>query len=44
MRKQSNKIQMDDKYRVCLGSFLSKEEREQLSSFRISRNKMGKLS
>lgn len=43
MRKQSNKIQMDDKYRICLGSFLSKEEREQLSSFRVSRQEDGKI-
>ncbi|MEI8124539.1 MAG: hypothetical protein WCG42_02150 [Parachlamydiaceae bacterium] len=43
MRKQPNKIQMDDKYRICLGSFLSKEEREQLSSFRVSRQEDGKI-
>lgn len=43
MRKQQNKVQMDDKYRICLGSFLSKEEREQLSSFRISRQKDGSI-
>lgn len=43
MRKQKNKIQMDDKYRICLGNFLSKEEREQLSSFRISRQEDGKI-
>lgn len=43
MRKHQNKIQMDDKYRVCLGSFLSKEEKDQLSSFRISRQEDGKI-
>lgn len=43
MRKQSNKIQMDDKYRICLGRFLSKEEQEQLSSFRVSRQEDGKI-
>lgn len=43
MRKQLNKIQMDAKYRICLGSFLSKEEREQLSSFRVSRQEDGKI-
>jgi hypothetical protein len=43
MRKQPNKIQMDAKYRICIGSFLSKEEREQLSSFHISRQKDGKI-
>ncbi|MBN9377907.1 MAG: hypothetical protein BGO14_00285 [Chlamydiales bacterium 38-26] len=43
MRKQPNKIQMDDKYRICLGSILSKEEREQLSSFRVSRQEDGKI-
>lgn len=41
--KTTNKIQMDDKYRICLGSFLSKEEREQSSSFRISRQEDGKI-
>lgn len=34
---------MDDKYRICLGSFLSKEERELLSSFRITRQEDGKI-
>lgn len=43
MRKQPNKIQMDDKFRICLGSFLSKGEREHLSSFRISRQDDGKI-
>jgi len=43
MRKQTNKIQMDDKYRICLGSFLSQEERELLSSFRVSRQEDGKI-
>lgn len=43
MRKQPNKVQIDDKYRICLGSFLSKKEREQLSSFRISRQEDGKI-
>lgn len=36
-------IQMDNKFRVCLGSFLSKEERERLSSFKINRQEDGKL-
>jgi predicted RNA-binding protein YlxR (DUF448 family) len=43
MRKQSNKVQMDSKYRICLGNFLSKEERDHLNSFRISREKDGKI-
>lgn len=43
MRKDPNKIQMDDKCRICLGSFLSKEEREHLSSFRVSRQEDGKI-
>lgn len=34
---------MDDKYRICLGSFLSQEERELLSSFRVSRQEDGKI-
>ncbi len=34
---------MDNKYRVCLGNFLLKEERDQLSSFRVSRQKDGKI-
>lgn len=34
---------MDDKCRVCLGNYLSKEEREHLSSFRVSRQKDGKI-
>jgi hypothetical protein len=43
MKKRPNKIQIDDKYRICLGSFLSKEEREQLSSFHVSRQEDGKI-
>lgn len=43
MRKHTNKIQMDDKYRICLGKFLSLEEREVLSSFRVSRQEDGKI-
>lgn len=43
MRKHTNRIQMDDKYRICLGSFLSKDEREQLSSFRVTRQDDGKI-
>lgn len=43
MRKESNKILMDTKYRVCLGNFLSKEEREHLSSFRVYRQRDGKI-
>lgn len=43
MRKDTHKIQMDDKCRVCLGSFLSKEEKEHLSSFRVSRQEDGKI-
>lgn len=43
MRKQKNRVQMDNKYRVCLGNFLLKEERDQLSSFRVSRQKDGKI-
>lgn len=43
MKKQSNKIQMDDRYRICLGNFLSKAEREHLSSFRVSRQEDGKI-
>ena len=34
---------MDDKCRICIGSFLSKEERELLSSFRVSRQEDGKI-
>lgn len=41
MRK--NKVQMDSKYRVCLGNLLSQDERDHLSSFRISRGKDGKI-
>lgn len=43
MRKQTNKIQMDNKFRVCLGNFLSKEERNLLSSFRVYRQEDGKI-
>lgn len=43
MRKHINKVQMDNKFRVCLGNFLSKEERDQLSSFRVSRQADGKI-
>ena len=43
MRKQKNKIQIDDKYRVCLGNFLSEEERKQFSGFKISRQTDGKI-
>ncbi len=43
MRKHTSKVQMDDKFRICLGSFLSKEEREQLSSFRVRRQEDGKI-
>jgi predicted RNA-binding protein YlxR (DUF448 family) len=43
MRKHTNKVQMDNKYRICLSSFLSKEEREQLSSFRIFRQEDGRI-
>lgn len=42
MRKQS-KVQLDNKFRICLGNFLSKEEREQLSSFRVTRQEDGKI-
>lgn len=34
---------MDNKFRICLGNFLSKEEREHLSSFRICRQDDGKI-
>jgi len=43
MRKQTNRVQMDTKYRICLGGFLSKKEREQLSSFRVSRQEDGTI-
>ncbi len=43
MRKPKNKVQMDNKYRICLSNFLSNEERDQLSSFRVSRQKDGKI-
>lgn len=34
---------MDDKFRISLGSFLSKDERDQLSAFRICRQADGKI-
>jgi hypothetical protein len=34
---------MDNKFRVYLGNFLSKEEREHLNSFRVSRQDDGKI-
>ena len=37
MRKQTSKVNMDTKQRICLTRILSKEERENLSSFRIYR-------
>lgn len=44
MRKQHvNKVQMDNKYRISLGNFLSKSERENLSSFRVIRQDDGKI-
>lgn len=43
MRKHTNKVQMDNKFRICLGSFLSKEERDHFSSFRITRENDGKI-
>lgn len=41
MRKHKSKVQMDNKFRICLGNFLSKEERNQLSSFQVSRQDDG---
>lgn len=43
MRKHKNKVQMDNKYRVCLGNFLSEEERGELSAFRVSRQADGRI-
>lgn len=43
MRKHSNKVQLDNKFRICLGNYLSKEERNHLSSFRIYRENDGKM-
>lgn len=43
MRKHTDKVQIDSKFRICLGGFLSKEERAQLSSFRIFRQPDGKI-
>ena len=37
MRKQISKVMMDAKQRVCLTRALSKEERENFSSFRMYR-------
>lgn len=44
MRKHTDKVHLDTKYRICLGSFLSKEERDQLSSFRVCREEDGKIT
>lgn len=38
MRKETAKVNMDDKQRVCLTRVLSKVERELFSSFRIYRD------
>jgi len=43
MRKHQDKVQIDSKHRICLGSFLSKIERENLSSFHVSRQNDGKI-
>jgi hypothetical protein len=43
MKKHTNKVQMDNKFRICLSSFLSKEERDHLSSFRVSRQEDGSI-
>lgn len=43
MRKHTSKVQIDNKFRICLGSFLSKEERDQFSSFRVSRQEDGTI-
>lgn len=43
MRKHKRNVQMDNKYRICLGNFLSEEERDMLSSFRVSRQKDGSI-
>lgn len=42
MRKQKATVNMDDKQRICLTRVLSKDERENFSSFRIYREK-GKI-
>ncbi len=42
MRKQKATVNMDDKQRICLTRVLSKDERENFSSFRIYRDK-GKI-
>jgi hypothetical protein len=38
MRKQQHTVHMDDKQRICLTRMLTKEEREELSAFRMYRN------
>lgn len=42
MRKQTPTVNMDDKQRICLTRVLSKEERENYSSFRMYRDE-GKI-
>lgn len=42
MRKQKSTVNMDDKQRICLTRVLSKDERENFSSFRIYREE-GKI-
>lgn len=37
MRKQQHTVHMDDKQRICLTRMLTKEERDELSLFRIYR-------
>lgn len=37
MRKQQHTVHMDGKQRVCLTRMLTKEEREELNSFRVYR-------
>lgn len=37
MKKQQHTVHMDDKQRICLTRMLTKEEREELSSFRMYR-------
>lgn len=44
MRKHTSKAQMDNKFRVCLGSFLSEAEKSNISSFKISREESGKIT
>lgn len=43
MKRKHNKIRMDEKYRVCLGRFLSEEERNQFCSFVIYRDPDGRI-